>query len=252
MIHISHAAPGVLLARIDRPQRMNSLTDDMYGQLREAMRECLSSSNLSVLLITGSSTLFTSGNDVAEFSSSSGKTSDDKRRQGGPSFLREVASFEKILLFAVEGYAVGIGTTLLLHADGVYAGSSAKFKLPFIDLALTPEAGSSLLLPLRAGYLRAAAAVLLGEQMSGPQALEAGLVTELTADGASLDRALAVANLYASKPLGALMEAKSLMRIPFQQLLASTMEREALAFAARRNSADAQDRFRNFLAKSGR
>lgn len=245
MIHILRPTARVLLATIDRPERRNALTAEMYGVLEDAMAECAASDDLSVLVVTGTADVFTSGNDIAEFRSATRAPG----ARGGAPFLRALAGFPKILVFAVEGLAIGVGTTMLLHGDAVFAGASARLRLPFVDLALTPEAGSSLLLPLRAGYLRASSALLLAEEMTAAQAQDAGLVSEVTADGAALARALEAAGRFAAKPLGALVASKSLLRGPWQAQLSQTLEREFEVFAERRQSAEAQQRFAAFLSK---
>jgi enoyl-CoA hydratase/carnithine racemase len=246
VIRISRAGERVLLAAIDRTERRNALTAEMYGQLHDAMDECSAAADLSVLVVTGSRDMFTSGNDISEFRSATRATGS----RGGAPFLRALADFPKILVFAVEGLAVGVGTTMLLHGDAVFAGSSARLRMPFVDLALTPEAGSSLLLPLRAGYLRAVSAVLLADEMGAAEAHEFGLVTEVTADGAALERALDAAARFAAKSLGALVASKALMRAPWRAALSQALDRELEVFAERRDSAEAQERFAAFLSKT--
>jgi enoyl-CoA hydratase/carnithine racemase len=160
-----------------------------------------------------------------------------------------VRRFEKPLIAAVQGIAIGGGTTLLTHCDFVYAGANAKFQLPFVNLALVPEFGSSLLLPLRLGYVRAAELILLGQPFDASQAAALGLVTWVVADQKVLATANEIAQRLTEKPSGALQACKSLMRRPLRSQLEQAVRAEAQEFAARVRSADAREAFTAFFEK---
>lgn len=164
---------------------------------------------VQVVVLCGAGGHFSSGNDLADFQGGAAAVG------VGPAlrFLERLSRFEKPLVAAVEGHAVGIGSTLLLHCDLVYAGHSARFRLPFIDLALCPEGASSYLLPRVAGYRQAAELLMFGEPFSADQAQQAGLVNQVTAAGMALEHALARARSLAEKPAQALRETKRLLKL---------------------------------------
>lgn len=217
---------GVLIITFNREAKKNALTLAMYQRLTELLRQAEHDPAIAVVLFNGSPQVFSAGNDLADF------IGDPPLEPDAPvwTFLGELASFPKPLMAAVCGVAVGIGTTLLLHCDLVHAGSNARFSLPFVNLGLCPEAGSSLLLPRLFGYQRAAEALLLGESFDAQVALQTGLVCRVLAPEQVLDSALAVARKLASKPQAALLETRRLLKSAEAPRLREQMEEETRSF----------------------
>ncbi|WP_110971636.1 enoyl-CoA hydratase [Pseudomonas huaxiensis] len=218
---------GVLIITFNREAKKNALTVPMYQRLTELLQQAQHDPALAVVLFQGSEQVFSAGNDLADF------ISNPPDRLDAPvwEFLRTVSSFPKPLVAAVCGVAVGIGTTLLLHCDLVHASSNARFSLPFVNLGLCPEAGSSLLLPRVFGYQRAAEALLFGEPFDAEAALQAGLVNRVLEPAQVLDSTLARARTLATKPLAALMEAKRLLKSADAPALRERIDEEARVFA---------------------
>lgn len=243
-IRVEKQANGILAITIDRPDRKNALTVAMYQALREAVEGGESDREVRVLLISGAGENFSSGNDVGDF---------QKPRHDFPSpgiqFLQTLSSARKPVVAAVEGHAIGIGTTMLLHCDVVYASETAKFKLPFVNLALCPEGASSYLLPKIAGYKEAARMILLGEDFDAAAAVRAGVATQVTPAGQALAAARNAAQALAAKPPQALQVAKMLLRRGDAQQVADTLLVEADQFARRLTSGEAQEAFAAFFQK---
>jgi enoyl-CoA hydratase/carnithine racemase len=199
----------VLLLRIERPDKKNALTQAMYTALTAALEAAERDPVVRVVVLTGSGDSFTSGNDIADFLAA------PPTGEGSPvfRFLAALRQFAKPLVAAVNGVAVGIGVTLLLHCELVYARAGARLQLPFVNLGLCPEAGSSLLLPRLLGYPRAAELLLLGEPFSAEQALEWGLINGIGADAeATLALALEKAQRLAAQPAEAVRLTKALIK----------------------------------------
>ncbi|MFJ4374877.1 enoyl-CoA hydratase [Pseudomonas japonica] len=228
---------AVLIITFNREAKKNAITVAMYQTLGETLQRAASDPEIAVVLFHGSEQAFCAGNDLADFLSQPPDGLDAPVWQ----FLRTVATFPKPLVAAVCGVAVGIGTTLLLHCDLVHAGSNARFSLPFVNLGLCPEAGSSLLLPRLFGYQRAAEALLLGEPFDAETAARAGLVSQVLEPAEVLQSALTQARKLASKPLQALLETKRLLKSDevvvrideearvFARMLESDVARKAIA-----------------------
>ena len=184
---------GVIIIRLNRTDKKNALTGDMYNGISDALDQLENDSSLRVGLITGSEDCFTAGNDLVDFmENSSGIGGDSPVAR----FLRTIPHLKKPLVAAVNGPAVGVGTTMLLHCDMVFAAPTAKFSMPFVNLGLCPEAGSSLLVPQLVGYRRAAQLLMLGEAFTSDQAKEMGIVSEVVAENYQ-DYALAKAKQLA-------------------------------------------------------
>ena len=200
---------GVLQLRINRPEKKNALSEDMYAALAHAVREADRNADVRVLTLTGTGDSFTSGNDLADFLKRDSSSSDG-RAVGA--FLSAIASAQKPLIAAVNGMAIGIGVTMLLHCDLVYAAESATFQMPFTNLGVVPEAASSQLLPQMVGYHRAAELMLLGERIDARRALEIGLVNGLC-PASELGAVLAArAAVIAAKPASSILATKALLR----------------------------------------
>jgi enoyl-CoA hydratase/carnithine racemase len=169
----SETSDGILTLTLDRPDKKNALTDAMYGTLADAFEAAAADDAVRAVLITSSGDSFTAGNDLGDFMSIATGMPDERAHVWR--FLDWLARFEKPLVAAVPGLAIGVGTTMLLHCDLVYLAEDAVLATPFVDLALVPEAASSLLLPARIGHVRAFALFALGERMTAAEALAAGL-----------------------------------------------------------------------------
>ncbi len=236
---------GVLELAFDRPGKKNAIDAAMYGALSEALEEAASDDRVRAVVFAGRNGDFTSGNDIADFAS--GKI----LAAGSPvlRFIEALVAAPKPLVAGVEGLAVGIGVTLLLHCDLVYAGRGARFRMPFVDLALVPEAGSTYLLPRIAGRQRAAELVLLGEVFGAEKAREVGFVNEVVSDGEAGAKARAAALALAAKPPSAMRLAKELLRRGERQGLREAIERESAIFRDRVASPEAAEAFSAFAEK---
>ena len=235
---------GVLEIRIDRVDKKNALTADMYTDLCDLLERAADNTEVRAVLLTGHGDAFTSGNDLADFLDTppTGPESPVIR------FLGVISTTPLPLVAAVNGLAVGIGTTMLLHCDLVYAGRDATFQLPFVNLGLVPEAGVSLLLPRVAGHARAAALLMLGEPFGAGEADRLGLLTACVEPAELMATARAAARKLAAKPRGALRATKALMRRD-EEPLADRMRAEIEEFAARLHSPAAREAFGAFLEK---
>lgn len=233
---------GVLRIQFNRPEKKNALTTAMYETIAGIMESAQDDAKVRVLFFTGSEDCFTSGNDIADFLASPQITEDSPVSR----FLNILADGEKPMVAAVNGPAVGVGTTMLLHFDMVYAGTGAQFHLPFVNLALVPEAGSTLLLPLLAGYQKAAELVLLGEPFGAAEAREIGLVNAVMEEGEVEEFAMGKALALAAKPPQALARARTLLRAG-RDSLGEVMIAEGKAFAEGLLSEEAQEAMRAFM-----
>ncbi|MDO4245661.1 MAG: enoyl-CoA hydratase [Deinococcus sp.] len=236
---------GVMTLTINRPDKKNSLTLAMYKALADHLEQAQADAEVRVVVLQGHPQIFSAGNDIADFLSLSGSVQDSPITR----FLRTVATFPKPLVAAVSGAAVGIGTTMLLHCDLVYASDTALFSLPFVDLGLCPEAASSLLLPQRLGHQRASAALLLGEPLSAQAALDAGLVNAVVPTEEVTALAQAQAQKLAAKPLGAVLETKRLIKEGQQQAVLTHMGAEEAVFGRLLREPAAREAFTAFLEK---
>lgn len=239
----THRHDAVLCLTLSRPEKKNALTRAMYAALADALDHSAADASVRAVVLTGSEGSFTAGNDLGDF------LMDPPTGAGSPvfRFLRAVSTFPKPLLAAVDGPAVGIGTTVLLHCDLAYASPTARFRLPFVDLGLVPEAASSLLLPLAAGPKRAADLLLLGEAFSAEEACVAGLLNEVTPD--PLARALERASALAAKPPAALRHTKALLRRGQAAAVQETIAHEGAQFVESLASPEAHEALTAFLEK---
>lgn len=236
---------GILRIEIRRPEKKNALTGPMYAAMADALDRAAREDAVRVVLIHGQPDVFTAGNDLGDFLN--GPTGDPDRPVFR--FLRGIAAAPKPLIAAVSGNAVGVGTTMLLHCDLVYAGESARFQLPFVNLALCPEAASSLLLPRLAGHQRAAELLLFGEPFNAAKAYEIGLVNAIHPDTALLDAALERARKLTTLPAASLRATKMLLKKSVAALVAQTMQEEGAIFQQQLASPEAREAFSAFLEK---
>lgn len=245
--HIRVERSGDVLAiTLARPERRNAITVAMYSALADAIEGAAEDDSLRVITIRGEGPDFTAGNDLNDFLAALPRDSGDIPVWR---LLRALARNQVPLVAAVQGNAVGIGTTMLLHCDLVIAGESARFSLPFVDLGLVPEAASSLLLPRLAGRRRAARYLLLGESFGADEALEIGLASRVVAD-AGLEEALedVVARLLA-KPAQALRLTQRLLKQGSADEMLARMELENSHFAERLESAEVRDAILAFFQR---
>ncbi|HVK53475.1 MAG TPA: enoyl-CoA hydratase [Burkholderiales bacterium] len=242
---ITEVKDGILRIQMNRPEKKNALTVAMYAEMATAFEQAERDSAIRVVLIHGCSDVFTSGNDLQDFM----KNPPAGEESPVFKFLVAISTAAKPVIAAVNGPAVGIGVTMLLHCDLVYAAETTRFQLPFVNLALVPEAGSSLLLPNLIGYRRAAELLLLGEAFSAVKAHEYGLISEVTGDGEELAAAMATAKKLAGKPPAALRLTKMLMKKNGADLVARHMGEEAVHFVRQLQSPEAQEAFKAFQEK---
>ena len=238
---------GVLRILFNRPGKKNALTRDMYLQALAALEDASADERLRAVLFSAAGGSFTAGNDLADFLAYSGELSEFPALR----FIKTLARFDKPLVAAVVGDAVGIGVTMLFHCDLVYASPSASFKAAFIDLGLPPEGGVSLLAPRRFGAAKAAELLMLGDSFDAKEAHRIGLVNAILAEEELQARALDAALRLAAKPPAALRETRRLLQGDKSELL-SRMDEEARLFAQALVSAEVKARFVGFLKKSAK
>jgi enoyl-CoA hydratase/carnithine racemase len=235
----------VLRIEIARPEKKNALTQEMYAALADALAAGDGDATVRVALIHGARDCFTAGNDLGDFLNRPPHSESSPTHR----FLRGIANFGKPLLAAVNGAAVGIGTTMLLHCDLVYAAPGARFQLPFVPLGLVPEAGSSFLLPYIAGYQRAAELLLLGQPFDADKAYAAGFVNSIVPEGELFERARAGALAIAALPPAAVRATKALMRSRFGPRVSDAMIEEMKVFSERLSSPEAREAMTAFFEK---
>lgn len=227
---------GLLTLRLNRPDKKNALTRAMYSQLADALAQADADPQINAILITGSHQCFTAGNDIADFLQEPPSDLTSPVFQ----FMRSLLECRKPVIAAVAGAAVGIGTTLLLHCDLVYISADAKLRMPFVNLGLCPEFGSSLILPRLLGQAKAAELLLLGEGFSGEQAAAWGIATQALPSGeAAFAKAREMALRFETLPPEAVRISKQLMKAPDRELLRKVVEDEGKLFVQRLRSPEA-------------
>lgn len=252
---LTHTENGVLTITLNRVEKKNSITAAMYAAMADALNEAAADAQLRVALIQGHATIFSAGNDIADFQKGAAAAANAGGGGGGGGdspvfrFLRAIANFPKPLVAAVCGPAVGVGTTMLLHCDLVYAGDNAAFSTPFVNLGLCPEAASSLLIPQMFGYHRAAEALLLGEPFMAEAALEVGLVNRIVPPMEANGIAQTQARKLAAKPMSALVETKRLMKMGRAQMVLAQMDEESTSFRTLMQAPAAREAFAAFMEK---
>jgi enoyl-CoA hydratase/carnithine racemase len=236
---------GVLAIEFRRPQKKNALTAAMYEAMTAALAEADADDGVRVLLFHGQPEVFTAGNDLEDFMARPPASVDAPVFR----FLQSVCAARKPLVAAVNGPAVGLGTTLLLHCDLVYAGDNARFSMPFTSLGLVPEFASSYLLPMIAGYQRAAELLLLGEPFDAKKALDAGFVTRIVPAAETLDAAFAAARKLASLPAKSIRLTRALLREAHRDAVRRQLEVEAGHFREMLQEPAAREAFAAFAQK---
>ena len=242
---LTHIDAGVMTITFNRLDKKNSITSTMYVAMADAVAQAAADASVRVVLFQGHESIFSAGNDIGDFLNQPPSTQESPVFR----FLRGIATFEKPLLAAVAGPAVGIGTTMLFHCDLVYAGDNAAFSMPFVNLGLCPEAASSVLAPRMFGYHRAAEALLMGEPFFAEAAQEVGLVNRVVPPTEVNGYAQAQARKLAGKPLSSLIETKRLMKGGYQQEVLAKMDEEGKSFGRMLREPAAKEAFGAFMEK---
>lgn len=242
---ITERFEGILRVELNCPKKRNAMTSSMYVTLADVFNEATKNERTRVVLWHGAGDSFCAGNDLEDF----------LKNPPGPGefpqarLMNALLDFDKPLIAAVQGAAIGGGTTMLTHCDFVYAGGSAKFQMPFINLAVVPEFGSSCSIPARIGHIRAAELILLGLPFDARRAADLGFVTQVVPDQNLLATAKETARELAAKPASALQTSKQLMKRPFREQIRAAMKAENEEFSAQVRSADAKEALTAFLEK---
>lgn len=236
---------GVMTLTLARPEKKNALSNAMYGVLADSLEAAEKDPTIRVVVFQGDGDSFTAGNDLQDFAAQATGAFSGERHV--TRFLKALANATRPLVAAVQGQAVGVGTTMLLHCDLVFVSPDARLTTPFVNLALVPEAASSWLLPARVGHARAYAMFALGEAVDGATAVAWGLANALVEQGDLRARARAAADQLAKRPLGALTVTKRLMRDA--EKIARLMDTEGAEFAARLQTAEAREAFMAFAER---
>ena len=245
---ISEKSSGVLTLTLNRPEKKNALTRAMYQALADGIDGAERDEDVRCVLIQAEGDMFTAGNDLGDFAAmSKGEAAADAARSRGNPLLIALAKARTPIVAAVNGRAVGIGTTMLLHCDLVFVSDDALLTTPFVNLALVPEAASSLLLPARIGHVRAFAMFVLGEGVDAKKAVDWGIANASFPRAELRTKARAAAEAIAARPASAARITKSLMRDP--AALLARMEAEGVHFAAQLKSSEAKEAFAAFAEK---
>jgi len=236
---------GILRIQLNRPEKKNAMTNDMYVTLADLLNEAARDDQISVVLWHGAGKSFCAGNDVEDFL----KTPPGSGESLQARLMKALVNIDKPLVAAVQGAAIGGGTTMLTHCDFVYAGESAKFQMPFINLGVAPEFGSSYSIPALVGHIRASELILLGLPFDASRALELGIVTSVVSDEKLLATATETAQQLAAKPAGALRACKRLLKRSAREPIVQAIQIENQEFSTLVRSADAREALTAFLEK---
>jgi enoyl-CoA hydratase/carnithine racemase len=242
---VTEYAGSILRVQLNRPTKRNAMTSAMYVALAGIFNEATKDENTRVILWHGAGDSFCAGNDIEDFL----KNPPGPGESPQAALMKALVDFDKPVVAAVQGAAIGGGTTMLTHCDFIYAGESTKFQMPFINLAVVPEFGSSCSVPARIGHLRAAELILLGIPFDARRAVELGLASEVLSDKDVLAKATETAGKLAAKPAAALQASKRLMKQPLREQIKAAMKAENEEFSAQVRSDDAKEAFTAFLEK---
>lgn len=235
----------ILEITFNRPEKKNALKISMYQRLLELLEEASEDDGVRLVVIRGSGGNLTSGNDLADFQEVIEE--ENEEALAAYHFVKELALFDKLLVTQVEGYAVGVGATMLLHSDYVVAEEDSRIRFPFVDLGVVPEAGSSLLLPMMAGYQKAAEIIYTADTIGPEKAYEIGFVNEIVSSGDLPERVRAISERLAKKPPGSVQQTKSLMKENYREELLETIDREMELFHERLFSEEAMEAISAFI-----
>jgi enoyl-CoA hydratase/carnithine racemase len=242
---VTERSGSILRVQLNRPAKRNAMTSGMYRILADVFNGAAKDERTRVVLWHGAGDSFCAGNDVEDFLKNPPGPGDSPQA----TLMNALADFDKPLVAAVQGNAIGGGTTMLLHCDFVYAAGNAKFQMPFINLALVPEFGSSWSVPARVGPVRAAELIFLGLPFDARRAADLGFVTQVVSDQTPLATATETARKLAAKPAGAMQASKRLLKRSFREQLKAAMKAENEEFSAQVQSADAKEALTAFLEK---
>jgi enoyl-CoA hydratase/carnithine racemase len=242
---LTERSGNILRIQLNRPSRKNAMTSAMYITLANLLNNAAKDDQIRVVLWHGAGGSFSAGNDIQDFLTNPPGAGESPQAR----LIEALINFDKPIVVAVQGAAIGGGTTMLTHCDFVFAGESARFQMPFINLAVVPEFGSSYTIPARSGYLRAAELILLGLPFNAKRAAELGLVTRVLTDEDLLATATQTARDLAKKPPAALQACKRLMRSSTREQLERAARFENEEFSARVRSAEAREAFTAFIEK---
>src|SRR5580693_12365 len=231
---------------INRPEKKNALTADMYDALSQAVEEAEADAGVRVLLLHGKGDAFTAGNDLQDFLQKPWK---GQAKPPAVRFINAVAHASKPIVAAVHGLVVGVGTTILLHCDLVYAAEETRFMMPFVNLGIVPEAASTVLLPLLIGRQRASELFMLGAPLAAQRAYEIGMVNAVLPVDKLLATAAEAAQALAAKPAAALRATKTLMRRHYQAEVDRALREEVEVISERLESAETREALAAFLEK---
>jgi enoyl-CoA hydratase/carnithine racemase len=235
----------ILRLQLNRPRKRNAMTSLMYTALADTLNDAGRDERTRVVLLHGAGESFCAGNDLQDFLNNPPGAGESSQNR----LMTALLDFDKPLVAAVHGAAVGSGTTMLLHCDFVYAGESAKFQMPFINLAVVPEFGSSGIVAARIGHVRAAELILLGSTFDAKRATDLGFVTQIVPDRCLLEVASETAGKLAAKSAGALQASKRLMKLPVREQIRAAMKAENEAFSVQVRSDDAREAIRAVVEK---
>lgn len=247
MIEVSKSLDEkVLTLSLNRVEKQNAINRGMYQFLSDEIKQANQDFGIRAVVLTHEGEHFTAGNDIFDFLNA------PPHEPGSPvwNFLQEIHSFTKPLLAAISGNAIGIGTTALLHCDIVIASPTTKFSMPFVNLGLVPEAGSTLLFPKLVGYQRAAQILLTGEPFDSEAALEMGLIAQISQN--PKDEIKKVAAKLASQPPNAILQTKALLKADLHEKVKVVMEAEGALFLKALESDEAQEAFMKLMSKKGK
>jgi enoyl-CoA hydratase/carnithine racemase len=240
---ITECRDHILRIKINRPEKKNALTRSMYAAMADAIGRADDDNGVRAIFIHGTQDCFTAGNDLKDFQA----FRQDGNNKDVSNFLSAISQAQKPLVAAVGGVAVGVGTTMLLHCDLVYAGEGAQFILPFAALGLCPEAASSFLLPRLIGHQRASELLLLGEPFSAAQAFEIGLVNAVYPDAEYIDKAYTQVQKLVQQPPASVRITKALLKRSLSETIAKTMITERKHFSERLVSGECEEAFAAFF-----
>jgi enoyl-CoA hydratase/carnithine racemase len=242
---VTEHSGSILRIQFNRPAKKNAMTSSMYVAMADLLDGAAKDDRVHVVLWHGAGDSFCAGNDLEDFMKNPPGPGESPQAR----LETALVSFDKPLVAAVHGAIIGGGTTMSTHCDFVYAGESAKFQMPFVNLGLVPEFGSTCSIPARIGHLRAAELILLGLPFDATRAAELGLVTRVVPDANLLATATDTAQRLAEKPAGALQACKRLIKRSSREQVEQAMKVENVEFASRVRSADTKEAMAAFLEK---
>ena len=236
------------VVKLRRPEKKNAITQDMYRAMSDAIDTAQNNPQIRCMIITGGSGVFTAGNDVEDFLKDATSSADTPRASNATKLLYSLAHNTKPIIAAVDGVAIGIGTTLLFHSDYVLASTTATFSTPFIHLGLVPEGASSLLMPRTMGHQRAFATLVMGRKVTAEEGREAGFDNVVVAPGHTEAEARKVAREICALPAEAVAIARKLLKLPPEDLT-RRIDQESHLFGERMRSKEAIAAFQRFFAR---